>query len=716
MKASKIDSFYFHDVNTPPTQVNRREFLKNLGGGVIIVFSLSQLAFRTGYSSLDQDDFPQFNAFLRVKEDGRIECYSGKIEMGQGINTSLAQVLAEELEVDISHVEMIMGDTNLCPHDDGTWGSMTTRFHDPLIRAAAAEAREVLKKLASEKLEVPADQLKAADGKIVHRSDSSKSISYAELTKGQKIIQSVSVKPELKKPEEFKIIGNSYFRRDSVEKVTGNALYSADIRLPGLLYASVVRPPAHGAKLLKADTSAAEKIEGVQIKKEGDFIVVLHENPETSQRAVLQVKSEWEKLPSKADNESIFEHIKNTATDKRVRYEAGNPETGKQESELVFEHEYHDGYKAHAAIETHAATAIYENGKITMWASSQTPFGTRQEVAEKLGLPKEDVHIKQIFLGGGFGGKIYNQQAVEAARTAKMVEGTPVQLMWDRREEFMYDMFRPAAVIKVNSGITKDGTIKLWNFDIYCAGDRGTELFYEVPNHRTTNFNGKEVHPFGTGAWRAPGNNTNTFARESQIDIMAHSIGMDPLEFRLKNMNNQRAINSLKAAADKFGWTKTKPPKGTGRGIAVGTDAGTLVTIIVEVEVNSENGKVKVKRAVVGQDMGQLVNPQGAIIQAEGCVNMGLGYALMEDIAFDWGEVKSTNFSNYRIPYFSDIPEVIETAFVDAMDQPAQGGGEPAIICMGGAVANAVFEACGARVFRLPVTPERILAALEQNK
>jgi nicotinate dehydrogenase subunit B len=252
MKASKIDSFYFHDVNTPPTQVNRREFLKNLGGGVIIVFSLSQLAFRTGYSSLDQDDFPQFNAFLRVKEDGRIECYSGKIEMGQGINTSLAQVLAEELEVDISHVEMIMGDTNLCPHDDGTWGSMTTRFHDPLIRAAAAEAREVLKKLASEKLEVPADQLKAADGKIVHRSDSSKSISYAELTKGQKIIQSVSVKPELKKPEEFKIIGNSYFRRDSVEKVTGNALIQCRYQVARIIICFSSAPPCPWSKTFKS--------------------------------------------------------------------------------------------------------------------------------------------------------------------------------------------------------------------------------------------------------------------------------------------------------------------------------------------------------------------------------------------------------------------------------------------------------------------------------
>lgn len=713
MKASQIDKFYFHDVDSPPKKLDRRDFIKNLGGGIFIVFSLSQMAFVKGFKNAKDDDLPEFNAFLRIKEDGRVDCYSGKIEMGQGINTSLAQTLADELEVDISLVDMIMGDTDLCPYDDGTWGSMTTRFHDPLIRAAAAEAREVLKKLASEKLGIPVEQLKASNGKIVAKANIGKSISYAELTKGQKIVQAVTQKPVLKKADQLNVIGKPFNRRDSEQKVTGKALYSADIRLPGLMFARILRPPAHGAKMESVDTSAAEAMDGVKLVRDGDFIAVLHAYPETAGKAAAAIKAEWKIQPSKADNESIFEHILKTADSSRVRHEDGHLETGRNESELIFEHEYHDGYKAHASIETHVATAVFENDKITMWASSQTPFGTRREVSENLGLPLENVHLKQIFLGGGFGGKIYNRQAVEVARIAKMVEGTPVQLMWTRREEFMYDMFRPASVIQVNSGMTKEGLIKYWDFNIYCAGDRGTELFYGIPHHRTTTLDGKEVHPFGTGAWRAPGNSTNTFARESQIDIMARKIEMDPLEFRLKNMNNQRAINSLKIAADKFGWSKTKPPKGTGRGIAVGVDAGTLVTIIVEATVDEKTGRVKVKRAVVGQDMGQVINPQGTKIQAEGCVNMGLGYSLSEDLEFDWGQVKSNNFGTYKIPLFSHIPESIETVWVDAMDEPPQGGGEPAIICMGAAVANAVFEACGARVFRLPITPERILAALK---
>ena len=714
MKAEEIHRFYFHDVKKPPMQFNRRDFLKNLGGGIIIVFSISQLNFLTGCKPKNGSDLPEFNAYLRVKEDGRVDCFSGKIEMGQGAVTSIAQVLADELEISIDKVDMIMGDTELCPHDDGTWGSMTTRFHDPLIRAAAAEAREVLKKLAAEKLGVPVEKLKAEHGIIFAESDRNKNIAYAELTKGQKIIQTISEKPKLKEPGDFKIIGKSHLRIDSVQKVTGKAQYTADIQLPGTLYAKILRPPAHGSKLVSVDTSVAEAIQGVQVKREDDFIVVLHASPEIAEQAVNSIKAEWDKPASNANNETIFEYILKTATDSRVSHEGGDLETGKKESEFLFEHEYHDGYKAHAPMEPHSATAVFENGKLTMWVSTQTPFGTRQEVAELLKLPKEQVHIKQIFIGGGFGGKIYNQQANEAARIAKMAEGTPIQLMWSRKEEFMYDMFRPAAVLQVNSGITKDGIIKYWDFKTYCAGDRGTELFYGIPNHKTTSLDKSDVHPFGTGAWRAPGNYSNTFARESQIDIMANKIGIDPLEIRMKNINNSRALNSLKLAADKFGWSDQKPPKGTGRGIAVGTDAGTLVTVIAEVNVNSATGEIKVNRVVIGQDMGQVVNPEGTIIQAEGCINMGLGYTLTEDVEFDWGEVKSSNFNNYDLPLFSHIPEIIETELADAMDQPPQGGGEPAIICIGAAVANAVFEACGARVFRMPFTPARVLEALKK--
>jgi isoquinoline 1-oxidoreductase len=260
--------------------------------------------------------------------------------------------------------------------------------------------------------------------------------------------------------------------------------------------------------------------------------------------------------------------------------------------------------------------------------------------------------------------------------------------------------------------VTKEGKVTAWDFNAYCSGARGTNMFYGIPHHRTTTWDGENVHPFGTGAWRAPGNPTNTFGREVQVDIMAHKIGMDPLEFRLKNLSDERALNSLKVAEKKFNWSK-KLPEGHGKGMAVGFDAGTYVTVIAEVKVDTSTGEIKVLRAVVGQDMGQVINPAGTTIQAEGCVNMGLGYTLCEDIEFDWGTVLNENFGDYQLPLFSMIPDKIDTVWVDAMDKPPQGGGEPAIISVGGAVANAVFDACGARVFRMPLTTERVLEALK---
>ena len=711
MKPDKIDKYYFRDVDTPPVKFDRRDFIKKLGGGIIIVFSLSKMAFAQGMKDSDQDDYPEFNAYLRVREDGKVDLFTGKIEMGQGINTSLAQELADELEVKFEDVNVIMGDTDLVPYDAGTWGSMTTRFHGPIIRAAAAEARMVLIELASEELDIPVNQLEASMGNVFAKNDKSKNVSYEDLTNGKKIVRSLDKEPELKEPSELDYIGKSYLRVDAREKVTGKALYSADIQPDGMLYARIVRPPAHGAKLVSSDTSKAEAMDGVTVLKEGDFIVALHSYPEKAAQAADAIETKWETQPSKADNETIFSHILKTATNSKVEHTGGDLESGKEEAEFHFEEEFHDGYKAHAPIEPHAATCVFEDGKITMWASSQTPFGTRQQISEELDLPLENVHLKQIYLGGGFGGKIYNQQALEAARIAKKMEGTPIQLMWTRPEEFMYDMFRSAAVVKINSGMKDDGTMTYFDFNAYCSGSRGTDAFYGVPNHKTTTYNGKDVHSFGTGAWRAPGNPTNTFARESHFDIMAHKIGMDPLEFRRKNLGDKRALRSLNIAAEKFDWSAPLP-EGHGKGIAVGFDAGTFVTIIAEVKVDTSTGEVKVVRAVVGQDMGQVVNPAGADIQAEGCVNMGLGYSLTEDIEFDGGKIKDENFNDYQLPVFSMIPEKIESVYVDAMDEPPQGGGEPAIISVGGAIANAVFDACGARVHRMPITPQRVLEAL----
>ncbi|HLF34998.1 MAG TPA: molybdopterin cofactor-binding domain-containing protein, partial [Cyclobacteriaceae bacterium] len=444
-----------------PKNIDRREFLKHLGGGVIVVYTMGNMTLMQACSRKEEEKLADFNAFLRIGEDGKVDCFSGKIEMGQGVNTSIPQVLAEELEVDMHSIHMVMGDTELCPFDEGTWGSMTTRFHDPLIRAAAAEAREILKELASKKLDVAIDQLIVKNGVVYDSNDESKKISYAELTRGQKIVKTLNEKPPVKKASEFNLIGKSFYRLDAEEKVTGKALYSGDIRLPGMKYAAIKRPPAIGATLKSADTSAAESMEGVEIIRENDFIVALHDYPETAIQAAAKIKAEWEPPQVMADDKTIFDYIVKSADESEVVEQSGDLEAGKKGSEIVVEEQYVDGYKAHASIETHTATAVFEDGKLTMWASSQTPFGTRQAISDTFKLPLEKVHLKQIYLGGGFGGKIYNHQAIEAARIA-ILSKKPIQLAWSRREEFMYDLFHTAGVIRINSGVSKDGKINHW--------------------------------------------------------------------------------------------------------------------------------------------------------------------------------------------------------------------------------------------------------------
>jgi CO/xanthine dehydrogenase Mo-binding subunit len=287
---------------------------------------------------------------------------------------------------------------------------------------------------------------------------------------------------------------------------------------------------------------------------------------------------------------------------------------------------------------------------------------------------------------------------------------------WTRAEEFFYDTFRPAAVVKIKAGITDSGLITFWDYGVYFAGERGAAQFYNIPHHRTTSYGSgwgapQGAHPFATGPWRAPGNNTNTFARESHIDMLAVQAGMDPVEFRLKNLQDPKMRRVLQAVAEKFGWKPAKAPSGRGFGVACGMDAGAYVAHMTEVEVDKNTGAVRVKRVVCAQDAGLCVNPEGARLQIEGAITMGLGYALSEEVRFTGGEIHDSNFDTYTLPHFSWLPE-IETVIISDKDSPAQGGGEPAIICMGGVIANAVFDATGARLRQLPMTPERIKAGL----
>jgi nicotinate dehydrogenase subunit B len=687
--------------------LSRRDLLKALGGGIAIFFCVGDRSIlEAQQNSLPSD----FNAFLRIGADGRVTGYTGKIEMGQGNRTALAQILADEIDVSLESVDMVMGDTLLCPWDGGTWGSTSIRSFGPPFRAAAAEARSVLLELAAERLRVPQDRLVAEDGVIFDSQQQDQRVTYGELAQGQTIARRAKQMPAVKSPSEFKVINQPVLRRDAVEKVTGQALYAGDIRLPGMLYAQILRPPAHGATLKNVDTSAAEQVEGVTVVRQGDLVAVLHPDPDRAVEALSRVRAEFNPSPSQLDEQTIFDHLVLNAGPGRIVAQAGSLGPGRLPPAVVVEQTYLDGYKAHAAMETHTALAQVEGNKATVWIGTQTPFPARDEIAAALGFAANNVRVITPFVGGGFGGKgSVNTQAVEAARLSRAT-GKPVQVCWNREEEFFFDAFRPAAVVTIKAGLTKDGRLTLWDYSVYAAGERGAPHFYDIPNHRTTSFDGA-AHPFATGPWRAPGNSTNCFARESHIDLMAAQAQMDPIEFRLKHLKDQRAIRVLQAAAEKFGWQPAPAPSGRGLGVAVGTDVDTWVAEIAEVQVDPQTGHVQVKRVVCAQDMGLVINPEGATLQVEGCITMGLGYTLSEDIHFKNGMILDRNFDTYELPRFSAVPK-IETVLLDLPDQPAHGGGEPAVILVGAVVANAIYDATGARLLQLPMTPERIRKAI----
>ncbi len=702
-----------------PRGIDRRDFIRIAGGGVIVLVGVGPSAV------LAQDRrrvYPDdLNAYLRIAADGRVTVFTGKIEMGQGVMTSLAQMAAEELRVALGAVEMVMGDTERCPWDMGTFGSLTTRMFGPALRAAAAEAWTVMLRLASEKLGVPRAKLVVADGVVSVAGDSSRKVTYGELAQGRRILRTVGDTAVLRKASELTVMGTSPQRFDARVKVTGGAQYAGDIRVPGMLAACVLRPPAHGAKLTKLDTAAAAKLPGVTVINEDGLVAVLHADPEAAAKALWRIEATWDTPAPAFDTETVFDHLVKAAGPGEVTSAKGDVASARKAATRVFESTYHKGYVAHAPMEPHTAVAELKDGKMTIWSSTQTPFPTRDRVSKELGLAADKVRVITPYVGGGFGGKSAGLQASEAARLAR-ITGRPVQVRWSRAEEFFNDTFDPAAVVELVTALDGEGKITLWDYRVIAAGDRGTELFYEVPNvsirvSGAWREEGTALHLFGVGPWRAPGANMNVFAKESQVDIMAGAAGIDPLELRLRNTTDARMRAVLEAAAKAYGWKPGVAPhrSGRGRGLACGIDAGSYVALMADVAVDRATGAVHVERVVAAQEMGVVVNPTGATMQMEGCITQGLGYTLTEELRFRGGEILDRNFDTYHVPRFSWVPK-IEAVLVRNDEVAPQGGGEPAIVPMGGVIANAVFDATGVRFYRLPLTAERVRAALLPEK
>jgi isoquinoline 1-oxidoreductase len=541
--------------------------------------------------------------------------------------------------------------------------------------------------------------------------NAAKKISYAELVKGRQIDRHLS-EARIKSVSDHKVSGKPTMRTDARLKVTGEAKFTGDILLPGMLHAKVLRPPSHDAILASVDVSKARSFPGAMVIQEDELVAVLHERSELAEHALALVSANWE-VPKPAVNmQSIFDHLKKAAPDGRVYVEKGSLSDGSAAARQSLTSEFYNHYVAHAPMEPYTVLAHVGDEGVTVYASTQAPFRVRATVADTLEIPEEKVHVRTPFVGGGFGGKKSGQQISEAVRLSK-ISGHPVQLAWTRKEEFFYDTFRPAALVKLESGLSGEGHITSWACDILYAGTRSSEPIYNIPHYQVKSRSSGSAHPFRTGAWRGPGSNTNVFAMESHTDMLAQAAGMDPLSFRRHNLSDERMIRVLNAAADKFGHTIHKGPSGKGYGISCTNYLNSYVATMAQVSVNKSTGEVKVERVVCAQDMGEVINPQGAQLQIEGGITMGLSAALSEVVEFSGGKIITENFDSYRITRFSDAPP-IDVVLIDNPDLAPQGCGEPAITTIGAALANAIFDAVGARVYTLPMTPDRVLAAMDQ--
>ena len=465
--------------------LERREFLKLAGGGLFVVFTVGEGldAQEGGPRGQGYPDDP--NAYLKVGTDNRVTGYSGKVEMGQGTLTALQMMLAEELDVPLTSVDMVMGDTALCPYDAGTFGSRSIKYFGPALRQAAAEARGILVRLASTKLGSPEDALATKDGAVYVVASPAKKVTYADLIGGKKIEIRLETKPPIKPIAKHSISGKPTLRSDARAKVTGEAKFAGDIRLPGMLYAAIVRPPAHGAKLRSADTSAAEKVPGVKVVRDGDLVAVLHEKPDVAAEAVALIKAEFDPSPSTLDNSNIFAHLKAVTARTDIVVESGSLDEGAKLTTKIIEKSYFAQYVAHVPSEPHTAVVRIDGDKAEVWASTQSPFRAQQEVAKTLGLDVPNVRVRAPFVGGGFGGKNAGAQIVDAARLAKLT-GRPVQVAWSRREEFFYDTFRPAATYDIRAGLDAQNKIVLWDYQNYHAGSRSSQPVYDIPHKRVT--------------------------------------------------------------------------------------------------------------------------------------------------------------------------------------------------------------------------------------
>jgi isoquinoline 1-oxidoreductase len=642
-EAHEPDRFELFEPPLYRFEITRRQAFGTLGAGWLLTAWVREAE--------AQPQAERVEARIHMGDDGIFTIFSGKVEEGQGPRTELAMAAAEELGVPLERVRVVLCDTARTPDDGITAGSRTTPATVPAVRRAAAAARGWL----------------SAEKRLLDNA-------------------------ALREPGEWKVLGQGRWRMDAREIVTGAHRFPSDIVREGMLYGCVLRPPAYGARLESVDPEAARKAGAVAAVRDGDFAGCAARTSYEARRALaaMAATARWSG-GQKHSHAELFTHLRSTARERVPPLEGRTHHA-----------EYRTAYIQHAPMEPRAAVAEWKDGRLTVWTGTSNPFSVRAELARTFGLREEDVQVIVPDFGGGFGGKHTGEAALEAARLAREA-GRPVKVRWTREEEFRWAYFRPAALIDVEA-VLDGARIRAWQFTNYNSGAAGLQTPYAIPVRRE-----KYVPcdpPLRQGSYRTLAATANHFAREAFMDELAAAAGADPLDFRLAHLDNERIRAVLLAACEKFGWRERRGRKrapNRGIGLACGTEKNSVVAACVEVEVDPAARTVRLVEIVEAFECGAILNPWNTRSQVEGCILMGLGAALREEILFEQGRVVNARFSQYRVPRFRDLPDRLEVILIDRKDLPSAGAGETPIVAVAPAMANAIFDATGARPRSLPL-------------
>ena len=704
--------------------------------------ALAQTAARTKPVATDQVD-----TFLAIGRDGSVTMYTGKVDIGTGLRAALPQMVAEELDVALGRVTMVEGDTALTPDQGPTWGSLSVQVAGVQIRQAAATARKALIEMAVQKLGMPSADMAVKDGVIFVRAEPHRRVSYAELIGEKEFSLKLDPAAPLKNPKDYTIVGQPLPRPDIPGKVTGIHTYMQDFRVPGMLHARVVRPPAIGATLQSVDESSVKGIKGFkQIVRQQSFLAVVAESEWAAVKAAKQLKatwSSWEGLPERA---KLWEHVRSTPVAKDdIAVNQGDPKAAMAGAAKTLKATYDFAIHTHGSMGPSCAVADVKDGKAMIWSPSQAPHWLRRELAAVLQMDVKDIRIQYLDGAGCYGRNGHEDCTADAALISKAL-GKPVRVQWSREDEHGWDPKGPPTLVEITAGLDAQGNIIAWESELWVpraeitehpptlaatlAGipqkdtlnpgnvHRNLDPSYPFPNQRAVAHR-LATTPFRPSWIRTPGRMQNTYANEVFLDECAAAAGADPVEYRLRYLTEPRGIAVLRAAANLAKWEPRPSPKkdqsgpvATGRGVSYVRyeNNRTYVAAVAEVEVNRQTGAIRNTRFYVAHDCGLIVNPDGVRAQIEGNIIQTVSRTLKEELTWNRARVTSVDWATYPILRFPDVPEVV-MELISRPQDPPWGVGEPAASVVPSAISNAVFDAIGVRLRSVPFTPAKVKAA-----